>query len=418
MSRWKAKGKLNTTTQPHIHCFVISSCRLARSSTTSGHHFNNWDVLTFSTRSFIFPWKYCANTWPFPTTKFFMMQEMIIQHYTLGLAALELPKPVLPLGLNPGMSNCTRTVTGALQWSIGFEIRVSGVWDSATTRIDSSARWTPPQPRRTHISCTTTRCVAYQVESSTYRIKHAKACKGKKARKCEHVFASQGKLAEVLAGPATAVPLILLNDPRRDFYCGRRLVDIVPSREASGQPPRRYVALSHVWSDGLGNPQENGIPICQFRRLGKLVARLYGVQWPEDSASMAIWFDTLCFPLGPEEAYTTALIRMRQSYEEAERVSVLDEYLLQLRVRNIGDEVEAVSRILISPWNTRLWTFQEARLAPEKSLYFCVKNGFVGEEGCVLGLRSIVGRNRVLEKGWLDMPASHRLLLEGFHEEY
>lgn len=275
-----------------------------------------------------------------------------------------------------------------------------------------------PQPKRTHISCTTTRCVAYQVDNSTYRTKHAKDCTGKKARKCEQVFASQEKLAEILSGPATAVPLILLNEPRRDSYYGRRLVDIVPSREASGQPTRRYIALSHVWSDGLGNPQDNAIPICQFRRLGKLVAKLYGVRWPEDSASLAIWFDTLCFPLGPEEAYTTALIRMRQSYEEAERVLVLDEYLLQLRVRNVGDEVEAVSRILISPWNTRLWTLQEARLAPEKRLYFCVKNGLVGEEGGVLGLRSTVGVNRVLEKGWLDMPPAHRLLLEGFHEEY
>jgi len=29
----------------------------------------------------------------------------------------------------------------------------------------------------------------------------------------------------------------------------------------------RYIAISHVWSDGLGNPALNALPKCQLERL-------------------------------------------------------------------------------------------------------------------------------------------------------
>ena len=29
----------------------------------------------------------------------------------------------------------------------------------------------------------------------------------------------------------------------------------------------KYIAISHVWFDGLGNPNENSLPLCQLKRL-------------------------------------------------------------------------------------------------------------------------------------------------------
>lgn len=29
----------------------------------------------------------------------------------------------------------------------------------------------------------------------------------------------------------------------------------------------RYVAISHIWADGLGNPKENAMPRCQLMLL-------------------------------------------------------------------------------------------------------------------------------------------------------
>ena len=35
-----------------------------------------------------------------------------------------------------------------------------------------------------------------------------------------------------------------------------------------------YVAISHVWADGLGSTTEEGLPRCQVERLSKLASQL------------------------------------------------------------------------------------------------------------------------------------------------
>jgi len=57
-----------------------------------------------------------------------------------------------------------------------------------------------------------------------------------------------------------------------------------------------YVAISHVWSDGLGNAIANTLPWCQLQRIQGLVDALYqdtaGNQHP-----VPFWMDTLCVPV-------------------------------------------------------------------------------------------------------------------------
>jgi hypothetical protein len=75
-----------------------------------------------------------------------------------------------------------------------------------------------------------------------------------------------------------------------------------------------YVAISHVWADGLGNPASNGLPRCQLDKLFALLGDLIN---PSTFASIRFkksstiqralwnrtsrryfWMDTFCIPVG------------------------------------------------------------------------------------------------------------------------
>lgn len=218
-----------------------------------------------------------------------------------------------------------------------------------------------PGPDKDHSRCSKTRCIAYQILEDNYRTQHVETECG-----CEYVHASQDKVADILQDEPGSIPLITHFEPeRRDD--GKLWVTMVPSKlgmdedSSSRKEHDKFVAISHVWSDGLGNNRDNSIPLCQFRRLSRLVLSLY----PDDSEiQIPFWLDTLCFPLRPQEAYDTALIRMRESYEEADKVLVLEKYLLSAPAAGASDG-ELMMRIYCSPWNRRLWTLQEGVLAKD-----------------------------------------------------
>jgi hypothetical protein len=82
------------------------------------------------------------------------------------------------------------------------------------------------------------------------------------------------------------------------------------TRMTHGTP---FVALSHVWSDGLGNPAANSLPQCQLLRLQRNVLDLRqsklnfqtgiinigALQWDQirmtnDLSMKWFWLDTLC----------------------------------------------------------------------------------------------------------------------------
>jgi hypothetical protein len=39
----------------------------------------------------------------------------------------------------------------------------------------------------------------------------------------------------------------------------------------------KYIAITHVWADGLGNPRENSLPTCQIKRLQQSMSALSDV---------------------------------------------------------------------------------------------------------------------------------------------
>lgn len=204
-----------------------------------------------------------------------------------------------------------------------------------------------------HDKCTDNTCLAYTVDETTYETKHVRDdCR------CVHVGSDPRTVAEIYENQGVPVAKIW---PIHDGQSvSIDIVDAVATEE-------NYVAISHVWADGLGNPQSNSPPECQLKRLLELVDTL-----PGDKSGLPIWMDTLCVPL-ERQARKLAIAAMAKIYCDAESVIVLDSELRE--AATASESHEQMIRIGICTWAKRLWTLQEAVFA--KNLYFRLKDGFV-----------------------------------------
>ena len=141
-----------------------------------------------------------------------------------------------------------------------------------------------------------------------------------------------------------------------------------------------YVAISHIWADGLGNPCSNALPRCQIERIGKRISILpktgqlgtsfntkFGADFVHTSSSegpsRSFWLDTLCIPVGDEnqDVRLTAINTMAAVYSGASHILIMDRELQQLR---LGSQpyLDHLAFIACCTWVTRCWTFQEGAL--------------------------------------------------------
>ncbi|RYP03310.1 hypothetical protein DL764_005228 [Monosporascus ibericus] len=205
-----------------------------------------------------------------------------------------------------------------------------------------------PYAPRNHDKCSDTTCMAYQTDEQSYRTLHVKDnCN------CEFVCVKPDLLADFLA--RNIVPAIVISDDLQ--------LSVVDAKELD------YVAFSHVWADGLGNPSRNALRSCQIRRLYNLAVNLCSVfKFNSNSSTpkVAIWIDTLCIPVAPElQRYRKQAIRLlARTYTEAMAVLVLDRELCRFESRK-APALELSIRVLCSGWFKRLWTLQEASLASD-----------------------------------------------------
>ncbi|KAI8990427.1 hypothetical protein BD414DRAFT_483605 [Trametes punicea] len=127
---------------------------------------------------------------------------------------------------------------------------------------------------------------------------------------------------------------------------------------SSEQAP--YVAISHVWAEGMGSTTDAGLPTCVVQRIAGLARALL----PEPEG--AFWMDSLCVPSLRNER-KRAIMLMAQTYRDAAKVLVIDDC-----VRTLCSEGKSwddnLLRIATSQWVRRVWTLQEGILARE--LYF------------------------------------------------
>ena len=177
---------------------------------------------------------------------------------------------------------------------------------------------------------------------------------------CDFLHVDENLLEDCLRGKR--LPLIRL---KQDTNSDQMSIDVVASTDSTS-----YVALSHVWADGLGNPTATALPHCQLSRLKTLIDSLDRKYLdesyePEDAPEMLLWCDTLCCPVKSEKAKKMALEQMYRTYDEAFLVLVLDRSLISHRVGGMKVD-EACVRIATSRWMTRLWTLQEGALPAKK----------------------------------------------------
>lgn len=121
---------------------------------------------------------------------------------------------------------------------------------------------------------------------------------------------------------------------------------------------RPFIAISHVWSHGLGNPAENALPSCQIQHLIQLIKAI----GPSDTA---LWIDTISVPMNPEYK-RLSISRLQAVYSTASSVLVIDRHL-----QKVGTHwLEMRLQLLCSEWMRRLWTLQEGRLASRLYIQF------------------------------------------------
>ncbi len=136
------------------------------------------------------------------------------------------------------------------------------------------------------------------------------------------------------------------------------------------EPNTPYFAISHVWADGLGNTRRNSLPLCQLIILRSRLFRLMERYWtaPRPPRRIAFWIDTLCVPLTPKVIRKKAIMKMQDVYRKSVAGLVLDAGLMQHPCPL--DPLEVLVRVQTSDWSRRLWTYQEAALAPRIHFQF------------------------------------------------
>ena len=169
------------------------------------------------------------------------------------------------------------------------------------------------------------------------------------------------------------VPVIALSLPRDNLEHVEFLLweeDLNDGKHVLG----RYFAISHVWKEGLGNPDANVLPECQVRRIANLLLELEtseqgksitieGSEHLERRLTMPLWIDTFCIPVSPQSQIlrNMCIARMRKIYESATAVITLDPDLQLLS--SDANPTEFLGHLMSCSWRSRLWTYQEGTLA-------------------------------------------------------
>ena len=220
-----------------------------------------------------------------------------------------------------------------------------------------------------HAICTASRCIAYNIDESHYVPQHRNNC-GR--TNCTLTDVSSASVASIIENDF-GIPLVSCSFSSH----GTMRTEIVRA-----MPDSKYIAISHVWSGGLGNPSKNGLPECQLKYLmsrveslrDKMSTSINVKNISSPGTSVFFWIDTFCVPVGDpfRASRRKAINSMAEIYSGAKTILVLDPELQNLSAAKLRAE-QVIAHLLCSSWMTRCWTLQEASLS--NSWYIDFKDG-------------------------------------------
>jgi Heterokaryon incompatibility protein (HET) len=212
----------------------------------------------------------------------------------------------------------------------------------------------PIRGQRDHTNCSELQCQAENIDETAYLVRHV-------TEECDCKFAGPDINAVVSSLQHDGIPLVVLSSTDPTVI---RVMDWQTDNEID------YIAVSHVWADGLGNPRTNSLPLCQLTRVQQMANLAHALDNDVPTYPVAFWMDTLCVPVEPQhkEHRQTAIRRMRDTYARAKKVLVLDSEI-QSGSRE-AQFLECSARIFTSSWLRRLWTLQEGVFANDICFQF------------------------------------------------
>ncbi|KFY15368.1 hypothetical protein V491_05708 [Pseudogymnoascus sp. VKM F-3775] len=126
---------------------------------------------------------------------------------------------------------------------------------------------------------------------------------------CELVCVDKFKLADIIR--ENKIPVLRFSKQK-----GKPSFEAVSS---TSEPGLEYTAMSHVWSDGWGNPENNSLRLCRIEKIVSMISASYTipdfhVEPPQGKHYRAtkhddrvfFWMDTLCVPREPADIYEKA----------------------------------------------------------------------------------------------------------------
>ncbi|KAJ5721865.1 uncharacterized protein N7483_009799 [Penicillium malachiteum] len=137
------------------------------------------------------------------------------------------------------------------------------------------------------------------------------------------------------------------------------------------QPNERYMAISHVWSDGTGTgagSQARGdVNTCLVNFFRKFA---------RDFKCKGLWWDTICIPT-KKDLREKVLKRINLNYKSAAVTLVHDCFLRECEWR---DADLACFHVIMSPWFSRGWTALELKMSQKVQIIFKGPNGLITKD--------------------------------------
>ncbi|KIM95443.1 hypothetical protein OIDMADRAFT_59909 [Oidiodendron maius Zn] len=235
-------------------------------------------------------------------------------------------------------------------WNVAFQSNMdtAGVYYLASL----APHLQDPDKVGRHISCTSEMCI-YTYENSTVV---------KQLHKCHSICTEETKFEARLLNEAFRPETITqtVSEWRQTAWS---VGESVHGQHTLCSVGDKYMALSHVWSDGTGvGMKTNGqVNTCLFAYFANIAARL---------GCSGIWWDAISIPSGRRER-RIAMNTMLENYKYAAVTVIHDSELVNLEWTEDGAPAAAV---VLSAWFTRGWTAAELFASRDHPVKILFKN--------------------------------------------